>query len=286
MAKTLLEGKHLCFSYESSGKEIPVLKDISFEIKRGDFVALIGVSGSGKTTLIEHLNGLLRAQSGELFYEGQPVYAKGYQLSRLRSQVGLVFQYPEHQLFKRTVIQDVMYGPLNLGQSEAEAQLSAQQSLEAVGLGEEFYNANPAELSGGQKRCAAIAGVLAMHPQVLILDELAAGLDPATKHHLFGLISEIQKEQNLAIVLVSHHMEDVAEYANRVMVLNQGVLAFDTTPRELFQQVDALAQMGLSVPKVTQIAQELKNQGMPLDRLPITLDEVEELLTPLLRGEA
>ena len=175
----MLQGKHITFSYSDSAKgKIDVLKDVSFEIREHDFIGLIGTSGSGKTTLIKHLNGLLKAESGEIFFNGENIYSKKYPISKLRKEVGLVFQYPEQQLFGRTILKDVMYGPLNLGMSEEEAEKSAVESLELVGISKEYYHLSPMELSGGQKRCVAIAGVLAMQPEILVLDEPAAGLDP------------------------------------------------------------------------------------------------------------
>ena len=203
----MLQGKHITFSYQDPAKgKTDVLADVSFEIREHDFIGLIGASGSGKTTLIKHLNGLLKAESGEIFFKGKNIYSKKYPLSELRKKVGLVFQYPEQQLFGRTILKDVMYGPLNLGMSEEEAGKSAKESLELVGIPEEYYQMSPMELSGGQKRCAAIAGVLAMQPEILVLDEPAAGLDPETKHEIFELLCRIREKRNNAIVLVSHHM--------------------------------------------------------------------------------
>ena len=185
----MLQGKHITFSYSDSAKgKIDVLKDVSFEIREHDFIGLIGTSGSGKTTLIKHLNGLLKAESGEIFFNGENIYSKKYPISKLRKEVGLVFQYPEQQLFGRTILKDVMYGPLNLGMSEEEAEKSAVESLELVGISKEYYHLSPMELSGGQKRCVAIAGVLAMQPEILVLDEPAAGLDPETKNEIFELL--------------------------------------------------------------------------------------------------
>ena len=190
----MLQGKHITFSYSDSAKgKIDVLKDVSFEIREHDFIGLIGTSGSGKTTLIKHLNGLLKAESGEIFFNGENIYSKKYPISKLRKEVGLVFQYPEQQLFGRTILKDVMYGPLNLGMSEEEAEKSAVESLELVGISKEYYHLSPMELSGGQKRCVAIAGVLAMQPEILVLDEPAAGLDPETKNEIFELLCRIRK---------------------------------------------------------------------------------------------
>ena len=191
----MLQGKHITFSYSDSAKgKIDVLKDVSFEIREHDFIGLIGTSGSGKTTLIKHLNGLLKAESGEIFFNGENIYSKKYPISKLRKEVGLVFQYPEQQLFGRTILKDVMYGPLNLGMSEEEAEKSAVESLELVGISKEYYHLSPMELSGGQKRCVAIAGVLAMQPEILVLDEPAAGLDPETPPTTYDEVLEDAKK--------------------------------------------------------------------------------------------
>ena len=235
----MLQGKHITFSYQDPAKgKTDVLADVSFEIREHDFIGLIGASGSGKTTLIKHLNGLLKAESGEILFKGENIYSKKYPVSELRKKVGLVFQYPEQQLFGRTILKDVMYGPLNLGMSEEEAGKSAKESLELVGISEEYYQMSPMELSGGQKRCVAIAGVLAMQPEILVLDEPAAGLDPETKHEIFELLCRIREKRNNAIVLVSHHMEDVAQFANRVWVMYKGKIAMDGTPEEVYSRVE------------------------------------------------
>lgn len=221
----MLEGKNISFSYSDPAKgPVKILDNISFQINSGDSIGLIGPSGSGKTTFIKHLNGLLKADCGELLFDGRNIYEKKYPLSKLRKDVGLVFQYPEHQLFGRTVLKDVMYGPLNLGMTEADAEKSAIDSLKLVGIAEDCFSMSPMELSGGQKRCAAIAGVLAMQPKILVLDEPAAGLDPETKRNIFEILERVREQRNAAIVLVSHHMEDVARFANRVWVMHNGKL--------------------------------------------------------------
>ncbi|MFR8718554.1 MAG: energy-coupling factor transporter ATPase [Coprococcus comes] len=254
----MLQGKHITFSYQDPAKgKTDVLADVSFEIREHDFIGLIGASGSGKTTLIKHLNGLLKAESGEIFFKGKNIYSKKYPLSELRKKVGLVFQYPEQQLFGRTILKDVMYGPLNLGMSEEEAGKSAKESLELVGIPEEYYQMSPMELSGGQKRCAAIAGVLAMQPEILVLDEPAAGLDPETKHEIFELLCRIREKRNNAIVLVSHHMEDVAQFANRVWVMHKGKIAMDGTPEEVYSRVEELEEMNIGIPQITHLTYSL-----------------------------
>ena len=263
----MLQGKHITFSYQDPAKgKTDVLADVSFEIREHDFIGLIGASGSGKTTLIKHLNGLLKAESGEIFFKGKNIYSKKYPLSELRKKVGLVFQYPEQQLFGRTILKDVMYGPLNLGMSEEEAGKLAKESLELVGIPEEYYQMSPMELSGGQKRCAAIAGVLAMQPEILVLDEPAAGLDPETKHEIFELLCRIREKRNNAIVLVSHHMEDVAQFANRVWVMYKGKIAMDGTPEEVYSRVEELEEMNIGIPQITHLTYSLIKEGVPLPR--------------------
>ncbi len=283
----MLEGKNITFSYKNSAREnTSILKGISFQIHEGDFIGLIGTSGSGKTTFIKHLNGLLKADTGDILYQGQSIYAKKYSLSGLRKEVGLVFQYPEQQLFGKTVLKDTMYGPLNLGMPEQEAETSARESLHLVGIEEEYFSVNPLELSGGQKRCVAIAGVLAMNPKILVLDEPAAGLDPETKYMIFELIQKIQKARNLAIVLVSHHMEDVAKFANRVWVMHDGNIVMDGTPSEIYGQTEELEGLQIGIPQITQLTKSLMEQGVPLPHVAISVEEAEEMLVKLLRDEA
>lgn len=282
----MLQGKHITFSYPDSAKgKIDVLKDVSFKIKEHDFIGLIGTSGSGKTTLIKHLNGLLRAESGEILFNGENIYSKKYPISKLRKEVGLVFQYPEQQLFGRTILKDVMYGPLNLGMNEEEAEKSAKESLELVGISKDYYQMSPMELSGGQKRCAAIAGVLAMQPKILVLDEPAAGLDPETKNEIFELLCRIREERNNAIVLVSHHMEDVAQFANRVWVMHEGKLAMDGTPEEVYARVEELENMHIGIPQITHLTYSLIKEGLPLPRPAISVEEAEEMLVRIFKGE-
>ena len=283
----MLQGKHITFSYQDPAKgKTDVLADVSFEIREHDFIGLIGASGSGKTTLIKHLNGLLKRQNrGEIFFKGKNIYSKKYPLSELRKKVGLVFQYPEQQLFGRTILKDVMYGPLNLGMSEEEAGKLAKESLELVGIPEEYYQMSPMELSGGQKRCAAIAGVLAMQPEILVLDEPAAGLDPETKHEIFELLCRIREKRNNAIVLVSHHMEDVAQFANRVWVMYKGKIAMDGTPEEVYSRVEELEEMNIGIPQITHLTYSLIKEGVPLPRPAISVEEAEKMLAEILKEE-
>ena len=285
-AGKMLQGKHITFSYPEPAKgKTDVLADVSFEIREHDFIGLIGASGSGKTTLIKHLNGLLKAESGEILFKGENIYSKKYPVSELRKKVGLVFQYPEQQLFGRTILKDVMYGPLNLGMSEEEAGKSAKESLELVGISEEYYQMSPMELSGGQKRCVAIAGVLAMQPEILVLDEPAAGLDPETKHEIFELLCRIREKRNNAIVLVSHHMEDVAQFANRVWVMYKGKIAMDGTPEEVYSRVEELEKMNIGIPQITHLTYLLIKEGIPLPRPAISVEEAEKMLAEILKEE-
>lgn len=263
--------------------EVRVLKDISFTIHKGECLGLMGASGSGKTTLIKHLNGLLKANEGDIQFEGKSIYNKKYKLTSLRKEVGLVFQYPEQQLFCRTVLADVCYGPLNLSMSKEEAEDSARKSLELVGIDESLYYASPLDLSGGQKRCVAIAGILAMKPKILVLDEPAAGLDPGTKHRIFDLLTKIKKELEIAVVLVSHHPEDVAEYADRMMVLNNGHLELIDTPQEVFSRSEYLQKIGMGIPQITTVTQALMKKGIPLPRPAITLQQAEDMFLQIMK---
>lgn len=281
----MLQGKHITFSYSDLARgKIDVLKDVSFEIREHDFIGLIGTSGSGKTTLIKHLNGLLKAESGEILFKGENIYSKKYPISKLRKEVGLVFQYPEQQLFGKTILKDVMYGPRNLGMSEEEAEKSAVESLELVGISKDYYQMSPMELSGGQKRCVAIAGVLAMQPEILVLDEPAAGLDPETKNEIFELLCRIREARNNAIVLVSHHMEDVAQFANRVWVMHEGKIAMDGTPEEVYIRVEELENMHIGIPQITHLTHSLIKEGLPLPRPAISVKEAEEMLVRIFKG--
>lgn len=281
----LIEAEHLSFIYaKGTAEERPVLKDISLSISTGEFIGLIGRSGSGKTTLIKHFNGLLRASSGRLFYRGQDVSARGFRMTELRRHVGLVFQYPEHQLFRKTVLDDVAFGPENMGDSREEARTAAAEAMEIVGLGPAFQDKAPLELSGGEMRRVAIAGVLAMCPEVLILDEPTAGLDPSAKRNLFTLLDTIRKERGTAILMVSHSMEDIADNAGRVLVLEKGTLLCDGTPSEVFQQVSRMEETGTGVPQITSASEILRREGVAMERLPISVEEAVGMFAKLLQG--
>ncbi|MDO4265060.1 MAG: energy-coupling factor transporter ATPase [Eubacteriales bacterium] len=257
------------------------LRDISFEIEDGEFIGLIGHTGSGKSTLIQHLNGLMRPSSGTVYFNGEDIFAEGYDLRALRGRVGLVFQYPEYQLFEADVLSDVKYGPKNMGLTDAEAEERAKEALKLSGLSEEFYERSPFELSGGQKRRAAIAGVLAMRPQVLILDEPTAGLDPKGRDEILETVSELHKKQHTTILLVSHSMEDIAQYADRLLVLNEGNLCYFDRPKRVFQYYRELERMGLSAPQITYLMHELKDEGADVDTSIGTVAEAKDAILAL-----
>ena len=256
------------------------LKDINLEIHDGEFIGLIGHTGSGKSTLIQHLNGLIRATEGKIYYNDQDIYASDYRMIDLRSHVGLVFQYPEHQLFEMTVLKDVCYGPKNLGLSDDEAQKRAKEALTMVGIAEKEYEKSPFELSGGQKRRVAIAGVLAMHPDILVLDEPTAGLDPKGRNDILDQISLLHKQTGITVILVSHSMEDVAKYVDRIIVMNRGQVFMDGTPKAIFDRSDALESVGLAAPQVTYVMRCLHSiyPDMPMDAT-----TVEEAKTDILK---
>lgn len=256
--------------------EKQALKDVSLKIEDGQFIGLIGHTGSGKSTLIQHLNGLIKAESGGIYYNGEDIYDEDYDLRQLRNKVGLVFQYPEHQLFETTVFKDVCFGPKNQGLSQKDAELRAFEALRAVGLPEDLWYQSPYDLSGGQKRRVAIAGVLAMRPEVLILDEPTAGLDPRGRDDLLDQLANTHHETRMTVVLVSHSMEDVANYAERLIVMNHGEVMLDGTPREVFAHYKELEAVGLAAPQVTYLMHELAEKGIPVDVGAITMDDARE----------
>lgn len=262
-----MEIEKLNYTYPSSGEEaVHALRDVTLSIEEGEFLALAGRSGSGKSTFVRHLNGLLRADSGDIKYRGQPIYAKKYPLGKLRQKVGLVFQYPEHQLFSRTVLDDVAFGPKNMGADKSQAEDMARKALEKVGIGEELFSSSPYELSGGQMRRVAIAGVLAMGPEVLVLDEPTAGLDPYSKRQLFALLREMQGN-GTTIILVSHSMEEISEYADRVVVFLDGTVCMDGSPEDVFSQKELLDGAGLEMPQIMETLWKLQQKGIPVERL-------------------
>ena len=269
--------EHVNYIYSpGTAYEKRALNDISLEIGQGQFVGIIGHTGSGKSTLIQHLNGLMKATSGDILYDGQSIYAEGYDMRKLRSQVGLVFQYPEHQLFEVYVISDVCFGPKNQGLSEEESEKNAREALELVGFPEKYYKQSPFELSGGQKRRVAIAGVLAMKPKVLILDEPTAGLDPKGRDEILDQIAKLHKETGVTVVLVSHSMEDVARYVDRIIVMNKGEKMLDSTPKEVFRHYKELEEVGLAAPQVTYVMHDLKDRGFDVSPDATTIEEAAD----------
>ena len=269
--------EHVNYIYSpGTAYEKRALNDISLEIGQGQFVGIIGHTGSGKSTLIQHLNGLMKATSGDILYDGQSIYAEGYDMRKLRSQVGLVFQYPEHQLFEVDVISDVCFGPKNQGLSEEESEKNAREALELVGFPEKYYKQSPFELSGGQKRRVAIAGVLAMKPKVLILDEPTAGLDPKGRDEILDQIAKLHKETGMTVVLVSHSMEDVARYVDRIIVMNKGEKMLDSPPKEVFRHYKELEEVGLAAPQVTYVMHDLKDRVFDVSPDATTIEEAAD----------
>lgn len=252
------------------------IKDISFSIQKGEFIGLIGHTGSGKSTLIQHMNGLIKATSGHIYFNGEDIYDSGYKLRGLRSKVGLVFQYPEHQLFETTVFKDVIFGPTNLGLDKLEVELRAYEALKMVGIEDDLLDASPFELSGGQKRRVAIAGVLAMKPEVLVLDEPTAGLDPKGRDDILEQIAKLHDDSGITIILVTHSMEDVADYADRLFVMNQGELVMNHSTKEVFARYKELEKMHLAAPQVTYVMNELKQKGYGVQTDATTVTEAKD----------
>ena len=255
--------------------EIKALNDISLKIEDGQFIGIIGHTGYGKSTLIQHLNGLMKATSGAIYFNGRDIYENDYNMKELRTKVGLVFQYPEHQLFETTIFEDVCFGPMNQGLDKNKAGLRAFEALRSVGMPEDLYYQSPFDLSGGQKRRVAIAGVLAMKPEVLILDEPTAGLDPKGRDEILDLIAKMHKERKITVILVSHSMEDVAKYVERIIVMNDGSVMFDGTPGEVFLHYKELEQVGLAAPQVTYLMHGLSEKGIPVDLNATTVEEAK-----------
>ena len=261
---------------EGTAYQIQALKDVNLTIEDGQFIGVIGHTGSGKSTLIQHLNGLMKATSGTIYFHGQDIYEDDFDLRELRNRVGLVFQYPEHQLFETTIFDDVCFGPKNQGLSKEEAGLRAFEALRSVGL--------PFDLSGGQKRRVAIAGVLAMKPEVLILDEPTAGLDPAGRDEILDLVERMHRERGITVILVSHSMEDVAKYVERIIVMNHGSVMLDGAPKEVFRHYKELEAVGLAAPQVTYLMHELKEKGLNVDTDATTVAEARACLLEALTG--
>lgn len=263
--------------------EKKALDHVTITIKQGEFVGLIGHTGSGKSTLIQHFNALLKPDSGIVKIDGVDIFAKGTSLKEIRQKVGLVFQYPEHQLFEATVFKEIAYGPTNLGLSEEEITLRVKRAMNTVGLTVEYEELCPFELSGGQKRRVAIASVLAMEPRILILDEPTAGLDPKGKNQILQQILHLHKEYGFTTILVSHSMEEIAQIADRILVMHQGRVKMDGTPKEIFTRHKELTEIGLDVPRITKVISNLKTKGFTIPDHVITVQEAKEYLLPLLK---
>ena len=276
-----LENINYVYSPETA-YEKKALKDINWDIYEGEFIGVIGHTGSGKSTMIQHLNGLMKATSGVLYFKGENIYGEKYNLKQLRSNVGLVFQYPEHQLFEVDVLSDVCFGPKNQGLSDEECKERALEALQLVGLPEKYYENSPFDLSGGQKRRVAIAGVIAMKPKVLVLDEPTAGLDPKGRDEILDQIALLQKEKNLTVILVSHSMEDIAKYVDRIVVMNKGNKMYDGTPKEVFAHYKELEKVGLAAPQVTYIMHALAEKGISVDVEATTIKEAAEEIAKVL----
>ncbi len=282
----LLSLKDLSYVYsKGTPLQTGALKNINLDIEENSFIGLIGHTGSGKSTLIQHMNGLIKATSGDVIFEGRSIYEKGYDLKDLRCNVGLVFQYPEHQLFEETVFKDVSFGPTNQGLSEEEIKARVENALRIVGIGEEYWNMSPFELSGGEKRRVAIAGVMAMQPKVLILDEPTAGLDPKTKNSILSQIKQIHEEVKITVILVSHSMEDVAEYVDRIIVMNDGSVMYDDEPKKVFSHYKELEKIGLAAPAMTYIMNKLKENGFDVSTDIITVEEATKEILNCLNKE-
>ena len=287
---SIIKVEHLSYVYNPGmPNAVTALDDVSFEVEEGDFVGIIGATGSGKSTLITHMNGLNKPTSGKIFIDGRDLWAEPEKIRDFRFLTGLVFQYPEHQLFENDVISDVCFGPMNQGLSREEAEKEAKQALTQVGVKESNFKKSPFELSGGQKKRVAIAGVLAMNPKILILDEPTAGLDPKGRDDILDQIAELHKVRGITIVLVSHSMEDIAKYANRVLVMHRAKIAMYDTVENVFARAQELLELGLSVPQVTQIFLKLRQMGLdiPADvyTIPYAVKTIQKALAAKQAGE-
>ena len=279
-----IELKNVTYTYSpETAYEIHALKNINLVIPDGQFMGIIGHTGSGKSTLIQHFNALIRPTSGTILYNGEDIWEEKYDRRKLRSEVGLVFQYPEHQLFESDVLSDVCFGPMNQGLSREEAEKEARKALAHVGFKEENFSKSPFELSGGQKKRVAIAGVLAMNPKILILDEPTAGLDPKGRDEILDQIQLLHKMRGITIILVSHSMEDIAKYVERLVVMNHGEAVFDNTPRKVFSHYQELEKMGLAAPQITYIMHALKEKGLDVDVNAITVEEAKDSILKALK---
>lgn len=281
-----IELKNIAFTYgQGTAFEHCAIKNIDLKIEKNEFIGIIGQTGSGKSTLVQLLNGLLKATAGDILYDGKSIYEKNYDMKTLRQKVGLVFQYPEHQLFEVDVLSDVCFGPRNLGLSSEEAKERAKEALAMVGMKESHYTKSPFELSGGQKRRVAIAGVFAMKPEYLILDEPSAGLDPKARDEILGTIAGLKEKTGISIILVSHSMEDVAKYVDRLIVMNKSEIIYDDTPKSVFKNYKELEKIGLRAPQITYLVHRLKKEGIDIDTDITKLSEAREALIRLIDKE-
>ena len=279
---SIIKVEHLSYVYNPGmPNAVTALDDVSFEVEEGDFVGIIGATGSGKSTLITHMNGLNKPTSGKIIIDGRDLWAEPEKIRDFRFLTGLVFQYPEYQLFEADIFTDVCFGPKNLGLPQEEVEKRARHALKLVGMDEKFYKQSPFELSGGQKRRVAIAGVLAMRPEMMILDEPTAGLDPQGRDEILGQIERLNREHGLTILVVSHSMEDMARYVDRIMVMNDGVKMFDDTPKEVFRHYKELEAIGLAAPQITYVVQGLRERGIPIDDAITTVEEAREAILAL-----
>ena len=283
----ILQVEHLTHTYgEGTPFRRDAVKDVSLTIYKGEFLGIIGHTGSGKSTLIQHLNGLLRPTAGTVRLGGQDIWAEPKEIRKVRFRVGLVFQYPEYQLFEETVYRDIAFGPRNMGLEEAEIDRRVRQAAAFAGVGESLLEKSPFELSGGQKRRVAIAGVIAMEPEVLVLDEPSAGLDPAGRESLMRNIRQYHQARGNTVVLVSHSMDEIAENVDRILVLAEAGVIRDGTPHQVFARAEELRQVGLSVPQVTEVAMALRRMGLAIDPAVYTVEDLELALQPLRKGGA
>ncbi len=285
MLAPIIQTENLCHVYsEGTPFEHAALKDVNFAAEKGEFIGIIGHTGSGKSTLVQHLNGLLKPTSGRVLFEGEDIHSSRETTRRIRFRVGLVFQYPEYQLFEETVYKDIAFGPKNMKLSEAEIDRRVRDAARFAGIPEEFLDKSPFELSGGQKRRAAIAGVIAMQPDVLILDEPTAGLDPKGREEIIANITDYHKARNSTIIFITHSMEDIARLADRLVVFNDGQIAMDGTPREVFSRAGELSQIGLDVPAVTRVMKRLRELGLDVDESCFTIEQAEASILRLKEG--
>lgn len=283
-----IELKSVSYIYSpGTAYEMRALDNINLTIPENQFVGMIGHTGSGKSTLIQLFNGLLKPTGGKVFYKGEDIWKDGFSRKNLRSQVGLAFQYPEYQLFEVSVLKDVCFGPRNQGLDEEQAKEQARKALEQTGVPRELFDKSPFELSGGQKKRVAIAGVLAMNPRMLVLDEPTAGLDPRSRDELLERIAALHRTRGITVVLVSHSMEDIARYVQRLIVLNAGRVAYDGTPRQVFAHYRELEHMGLAAPQIAYVMRDLQKRGLPVDVEAITVEEARDsILKALGRAKA